>query len=55
MDPGLNSGFSQSVAGDPFTYDLIGPSAGAWGRDPDDYGRRAFFPVSSGTASSHAA
>ena len=32
MDPGLNSGFTQSVAGDPFTYDLIGPSAGAWGR-----------------------
>ena len=32
MDPGLNSGFTQSVAGDPFTYDLIGPSAGAWGQ-----------------------
>ena len=51
MDPGLNSGFTQSVAGDPFTYDLIGPSAGAWGRGPDDYGRRAFFLMDGGTAS----
>ena len=51
MDPGLNSGFTQSVAGDPFTYDLIGPSAGAWGRGPDDHGRRAFFLMDGGTAS----
>ena len=51
MDPGLNSGFTQTVAGDPFTYDLIGPSAGAWGRGPDDYGRRAFFLMDGGTAS----
>lgn len=27
MDPGLNSGFTQTVAGDPFTEQLIGPSA----------------------------
>ena len=51
MDPGLNSGFTQSVAGDPFTYDLIGPSAGAWGPKPGDYGRRAFFLMDGGTAS----
>ena len=51
MDPGLNSGFTQSVAGDPFTYDLIGPSAGAWGRGLGDYGRRAFFLMDGGTAS----
>ena len=51
MDPGLNSGFTQSVAGDPFTYDLIGPSAGGWGRGPDDHGRRAFFLMDGGTAS----
>ena len=51
MDPGLNSGFTQSVAGDPFTYDLIGPSAGAWGRGPNDYGRRAYFLMDGGTAS----
>ena len=50
MDPGLNSGFTQSVAGDPFTYDLIGPSAGAWGQAPGDYGRRAFFLTDGGTA-----
>ena len=30
MDPGDNSGFTQSVAGDPFTEALIGPSSGAW-------------------------
>ena len=28
MDPRLNSGFTQSVAGDPFTEALIGPSGG---------------------------
>lgn len=41
MDPGLNSGFTQSVAGEPFTKALIGPSSGAWGRSPGDYGRIA--------------
>ena len=51
MDPGLNSGFTQSVAGDPFTEALIGPSAGAWGRAPGDYGRKVFFIMDGGTAS----
>ncbi|WP_263385597.1 hypothetical protein [Granulicella arctica] len=36
MDPGLNSGFTQSVAGDPFTEDRIGPSSGAWRRGSGD-------------------
>jgi alkylhydroperoxidase family enzyme len=39
MEPGDNSGFTQSVAGDPFTEKLIGPSSGAWSRRPGDYGR----------------
>ncbi len=51
MDPGLNSGFTQSVAGDPFTEDLIGPSSGAWRRSLGDYGRVAYFIMDGGTAS----
>ncbi len=51
MDPGLNSGFTQSVAGDPSTEALIGPSGGAWGRKPDQQGRTAFFIMDGGTAS----
>ena len=47
MDPGLNSGFTQSVFGDPFTEELIGPSSGAWGQQ----GRTAFFVTDGGTAS----
>lgn len=51
MDPGDNSGFTQSVAGDPFTEQLIGPSSGAWGRGAGDYGRVAYFITDGGTAS----
>ncbi len=51
MDPGFNSGFTQSVAGDPFTESLIGPSSGAWGRNQGDYGRVAYFLMDGGTAS----
>ena len=51
MNVGYNSGFTQSVAGDPFTEELIGPSGGAWARGEGDYGRRAFFIMDGGTAS----
>jgi hypothetical protein len=51
MDPGLNSGFTQSIAGDPFTSALIGPSAGAWRRGANDLGRVAYFTTDGGTAS----
>ena len=51
MDPGDNSGFTQSVAGDPFTEALVGPSSGAWGRAPGDHGRVAYFISDGGTAS----
>ena len=51
LEPGDNSGFTQSVAGDPFTEELIGPSAGAWSRAPGDYGKVAFFLTDGGTAS----
>jgi hypothetical protein len=51
MDPGLNSGFTQSIAGDPYTEEMIGPSAGAWRRGPEDRGRVAYFITDGGTAS----
>ncbi|HWO35534.1 MAG TPA: hypothetical protein VNO32_42615, partial [Candidatus Acidoferrum sp.] len=40
-----------SIAGDPFTPELIGPSAGHWGRRAGEYGRLAFFTTDGGTAS----
>jgi hypothetical protein len=52
MDPGKNSGFTQSVAGDPFNEQLIGPSSGAWGRGPgEEPGKIAYFLTDGGTAS----
>ena len=51
MDPGLNSGFTQSVAGDPYTDKLIGPSSGVWRRGEGDYGKVAYFLMDGGTAS----
>ncbi len=51
MDPGDNSGFTQSVAGDPFTEELIGPSGGAWSRASGAYGKVAYFISDGGTAS----
>jgi hypothetical protein len=51
MDPGFNSGFTQSVAGEPYTEELIGPSAGAWRRGVGDRGRVAYFTTDGGTAS----
>ncbi len=51
MTAGLNSGFTQSVAGDPFNEEIIGPSAGAWRRGPGDLGKVAYFITDGGTAS----
>ena len=51
MNPAENSGFTQSVAGDPFNEELIGPSSGAWSRVPGEYGKVAFFLSDGGTAS----
>ena len=38
------------VAGEPFSDLLVGPSSGAWGRGPGDYGRTAYFTTDGGTA-----
>jgi hypothetical protein len=51
LQPGQNTDQRCSVAGDPFTEELIGPSAGAWGRAPGEYGRVAYFTTDGGTAS----
>ena len=51
LEPGQNTAGSHSVAGDPFTEELIGPSAGAWGRAPGEYGRVAYFTADGGTTS----
>ena len=51
MNPAENSGFTQSVAGDPFNEELIGPPSGAWSRLLGEYGKIAFFLSDGGTAS----
>ena len=51
MDPGDNSGFPQSVVGDPFSEALIGPCSIAWGRAPGEYGKVAYVISDGGTAS----
>ena len=48
---GVNGKERISIAGDPFTPALIGPSAGHWERGPGKYGRVAFFTSDGGTAS----
>ena len=50
LDPAKNSE-RHIVAGDPFTEELIGPSSGAWGRLPGEYGKIAYFISDGGTAS----
>jgi hypothetical protein len=43
MNPAANSGFTQSVAGDPYMEELIGPSSGIWG----EAANMAVWPISS--------
>ncbi len=49
LEPIGNSNGRQSVAGDPFTEELIGPSAGDWGRELGERGRVAYFLTDGGT------
>lgn len=51
MDPGDNSGFPQSVVGDPFTEALIGPCSIAWSRAAGEHGKIAYVISDGGTAS----
>ncbi len=50
LEPSENS-VRHSMAGDPFTEQLIGPSSGAWGRGAGEYGRVAYFTTDGGTTS----
>jgi hypothetical protein len=50
LEPGRNE-VRESVAGDPFDEELVGPSSGAWGRGPGEAGRLAFFTTDGGTTS----
>ena len=51
LEPTENSYVRHSVAGKPFTLQLIGPTKGVWGRAPGDYGRVAYFQADGGTKS----
>jgi hypothetical protein len=51
LNPSGNSDRRHSVAGRPFTLQLIGPTNGVWGRGPGDYGRVAYFEADGGTKS----
>ena len=51
LQPGENSYARHSVAGKPFTDQLIGPTKGAWGRGPGEYGKIAYFQTDGGTKS----
>jgi hypothetical protein len=50
LEPDGNREGRTVVAGEPFTDLLVGPSSGAWGRGPGDYGRTAYFTTDGGTA-----
>ena len=51
LKPSENSYVRHSVAGKPFTVQLIGPTKGVWGRGPAEYGRVAYFQADGGTKS----
>lgn len=51
MNPNLNSGFTQSIAGNPCNEQFIGPSASAWRRGPKGLGRVAYILMDDGMTS----
>jgi hypothetical protein len=51
LEPKANSAVRHSVAGNPFTTELVGPTNGRWGRGPGNYGRLAYFLADGGTKS----
>jgi hypothetical protein len=48
LDPGSDEA-TETVVGSPFNEELVGPSSGAWGRTPGEFGRLAFFATDGGT------
>ena len=51
LEPSENGSEILSIAANPFNEELIGTSAGHWGRGRDEYGRVAFITTDGGTAS----
>jgi hypothetical protein len=51
LEPSQNGSEILIIAGNPFNDELIGPTAGHWGRGRDEYGRVAFIATDGGTAS----
>jgi sugar lactone lactonase YvrE len=50
LEPGESTREILHVAGHPFNDELVGPSAGRWGRGREEYGRVAFLTTDGGTA-----
>lgn len=48
LNPAANRGPRRSILGDPVVDLMIGPSAIAWGRGPEDYGRCAYVTTDGG-------
>ncbi|WP_206995815.1 YncE family protein [Trinickia mobilis] len=48
LQPGERRCPRNSVAGDPFTEELLGPTTGRWGRLPGQHGKVAFFLTDGG-------
>ena len=44
----LRTGARTNMAGNPINFDLIGPTAGAWGRQPGELGKVAYFSTDGG-------
>jgi hypothetical protein len=51
LQPSENTYIRHSVAGKPFTLQLIGPTNGKWGRSPGEHGRTAYYLTDGGTKS----
>jgi hypothetical protein len=49
LRPGQHGVGRDSVAGEPVTAQLVGPSSAAWGRGPHDYGHFAYVTTDGGT------
>jgi len=44
----LKNGARANMAGEPLDLELVGPTAGSWGRDKGDFGKVAYFCTGGG-------
>ncbi|KAH7408840.1 hypothetical protein BKA64DRAFT_571470 [Cadophora sp. MPI-SDFR-AT-0126] len=49
----LNDGARVNCVGEPFHVNMIGPTAGAWGRGPNEAGKVAYFSTDGGIKNPH--